>query len=82
MSERLQKIEGYLDRLPKDDAKWLVAEVRRLMKLKVELQTLVARQTAQIEARDKKIAAITDGVVRCPCNSPDDHAGWCPRRPE
>lgn len=80
--DRLEKIKGYLDRLPKDDAKWLVREVESLRGA-VETAAKVAEQ----ESRRAELAeAELDEVKgeapkrRCPCGHPDDHAGWCPRQ--
>lgn len=56
------------------------------------------RLEAEIRGRDAKIALLETEVSRlkeaaktkkgrakakqCPCNSPGDHAGWCPRKEE
>jgi len=79
--DRLEKIKGYADRLPADDAKWLVAEVTRL-------RTAVRTAEIVLNDGDERIARLTAELAelrdpppdRCPCLNPTDHAGWCPRR--
>ena len=49
------------------------AELRREI---VKLESTIARRDLTI-AKLKGEKQVTD---TCPCNSPADHAGWCPRR--
>ena len=80
--DRLEKMRPYVDRLPADDAKWLVAEVERLRAGQAydrRLRTDALRRATKAEAELARLRGET-AQARCPCGFPDDHAGWCPRQ--
>jgi hypothetical protein len=80
--DRLEQMKGYPDKLTRDDTDWLMKEL--------EVERALARAAEkgmdQLEGRVTKLSAqvlkLKGAVIEppCPCNSPDDHAGWCPRR--
>lgn len=80
--DRLEKIKGYMDKCPKEDVKWLITQVEaeraageiayRLMEEAERRQFVAEKELAKLKG--------TLPSSTCPCNSPDSHAGWCPRR--
>lgn len=79
--DRLQKIKGYADRAPRADVLWLVGELEEARTKIVALE----RQAEEAGARAARLASrmTAEGAVpKCPCQHPESHAGWCPRRPE
>ena len=80
--DRLEKIKGYMDKCPKEDVKWLITQVEaeraageiahNLMEAALREAELAATELAKLKG------TLPSGT--CPCNSPDSHAGWCPRR--
>lgn len=84
MDDKLQKIKGYTDRVPKDEVKWMIQEIETL-------RVLADSQASQIdvlERSERKARLAVEKLSgrsepeRCPCNSPEDHAGWCPAHPD
>ena len=52
------------------------AEKSELRREIVKLESIIARRDLTIA----KLKGEKAEVERCPCNSPADHAGWCPRK--
>ena len=79
--DRLEKIKGYKDKLSKDDGLWLVAELSKCREQGDRLAGLLATSEDKRERMAAEVARLRgEGPATCPCNSPDSHAGWCPRR--
>lgn len=80
--DRLEKIKGYLDRLPKDDAKWLIQRVEDLTADRDEYADELRHAQRKVINLRNELAELKGEAPkrRCPCGHPDDHAGWCPRQ--
>jgi len=80
--DRLEKIKGYKDRASKDDVAYLIKEVEELRRDAVELTAAAidAKRQAELATTELRKLKGETPVEMCPCKTPDDHAGWCPRR--
>jgi hypothetical protein len=80
--DRLEKIKGYKDKASKDDVSWLIKVVEDGRKvidaLSRELEG--AKRVAELASTELAKLKGEAPVEMCPCKTPDDHAGWCPRR--
>ena len=80
--DRLEKIKGYKDRASKDDVSWLIRQVEAERAAGELAHRLMEQAQRDAELATTELAKLkgTLPVEVCPCKTPDDHAGWCPRR--
>lgn len=80
--DRLEQLKGYKDRASKADVSWLIKLVEDGRKANDALSRELegAKRVAELATTELRKLKGEIPVEMCPCKTPSDHAGWCPRR--